>query len=124
MGMLSTGLLDQMRSRAEASFDGTCSIERNTRTIDDQGGEFWAWATVSTGVPCRVGQPVLSPVEQPIAGVVVPQIVVPFTLAHDVDILAADRLIYPESDGHTYFVISEPDYSYKTATRVRAARLS
>lgn len=123
-GMLSTGILDQLRARQESSFDQLCSIQRNTRTYDDQGGELWTWANLSTGVPCRVGSPALTAIERPLAGVVMPQLVTPFTFEVDVDILKTDRIIYPESGGSTYFVISDPDRGYKTATRVLAASIS
>lgn len=122
-GMLSTGILDQLRARQEASFDETLTIQRNTRTVDAQGGELWTWATLTTGVPCGVGRGSWLNRENPIAGVVTPVAITPFRLPHDVDILATDRLVWPESGGSTYYLISDPDYSYKTAVYVTAAKV-
>lgn len=122
-GMLSTGILDQLRDRQEASFDETLTIQRNTRTIDDQGGESWTWATLTTGVPCGVGRTNWLARENPIAGTVMAIAMVPFRLPYDVDILATDRLVWPETNGSTYYILADPDYSYKTAVYVAAAKV-
>lgn len=122
-GMLSTGLLDQVRARQLASFDQTLTIQRNTRTGDNQGGELWTWATFTTGVPCGVGRSNVQALENPIAGTVTPVMITPFRLPHDVDILATDRLVWPETNGSTYYLVSDPDYSYKTAVYVAAAKV-
>lgn len=122
-GMLSTGILDQLRARQEAAMDQTLTIQRSTRTIDDQGGELWTWATLTTGVPCGVGRNNVQARENPVAGVVQSLIVTPFRLPHDVDILATDRLVWPETSGSTYYLISDPDYSYLTAVYVTAAKV-
>ena len=52
--VLSTGDLEYMRNAQEDLLPDTCTIQTNTRTRSDFGGQASSWADAATAVPCRL----------------------------------------------------------------------
>lgn len=108
--------LDFLRSVSEAFLPQTCSVSRYTETNTPDGVEE-AWATVATGIRCRVSPRAATAAENVGSSGSLSLAVSDWVvwLPYATDVTARDRLIVDAPDGRTFEVSRVGERSYEVA---------
>lgn len=114
MTLLSTAELASMRMEADRYLSGTCTISRPTAGHTPSGAPSLTYATLATGVACRLGQPVSSEPEGEVSEALGAVVSWPLHLKYDQDISMKDRVVF---GGNTYEVMQVLDSSSWLVTK-------
>lgn len=114
--LLDANTLKQIRADQARAMPDTCNVQRLTRASDGAGGWTQVWATVATGVACR-----LTPTgghENVLASKIGEISTWTVTLPHATSVTAKDRLVL---SGRTFYVSSTaaggPHGAWRTTVR-------
>lgn len=91
--MFSSSQLASMRACQTAALPSVCDIQRKTKVSDGMGGELENYATVATGVPCRVESEFYQPAQNQAAEQRRTITNYPILLPFDTDIRVDDYLL-------------------------------
>ena len=109
-----------MKATQILGLPSSCTIERANLSPDGAGGWTGAWATLASGVACRLA-PVGNPSEVIVADRYTGKALWQLTLPSGQDITHADRVVL---SGLTYEVVGiQSGGAWATATRVLLVRL-
>jgi len=113
--MLSTAEVAAMQATQAAALPATCSIQRASLTPDGAGGWTAAWATLASGVACRLSA-VSTPTERVVAQKYEGRTLWQLTLPASTDIRHEDRVIIGSA---SYEVVGiQSGGAWETARRV------
>lgn len=122
--MLTATDLAFMRGQQADALPDTCTISRKTLASDGAGGHTETWATVASGVACRVAMDQsamgLTP-ESVLADRVVHEGRFVVTLPIGTDVTPKDRIVV---GSRTFEVTGTASGSWQTAMRVRCAEVT
>lgn len=95
--MLSASDIAAMRATIEAALPDTCTIQRATETSDGAGGRTKTWATLASGVKCRLAPDTYRAEEREVAARLTAVTAWVITLPVGQDVAEKDRIVVGSS---------------------------
>lgn len=106
MAGISSATINRIRQRVLGYLNDTCDIERETATTDDYGYPVKTWATVDSGVACRMLPNAGRDSKGMVAGLEEGRVYFRLIVPHDTTVEDGDRV---NLDGVIYEIVQVDD---------------